>query len=201
MNSNYLYEYSSLFERVLSVAHYLHYSTATLERLISYSPYFQNIENDKNSFPPITNDKTLINSLFYDQTVNIEEIPIYNQCLWAAEAYLRIQEATSLTFEAIFLYMPISKMYSLFPIYHEMDFSQIINEFNILFNKESTLSILLKKYNYSLKDISIRCNISYATLFSLKQRKRDIKKANTEICINLAKIFNVRVETIAEIKI
>ena len=201
MNSNYLYEYASLLEKVLSTGYYLNYSPVALERLISYSPYFQAIENDKESFSPIINDSVLIKSLFSEQDININDIPSYNQCLWAAEAYLRIQGSTGLTFEAIFLYIQISKMYSLFPLYHEMDFSQIIDEFNCLYKNESVLSILLKKYKYSLKDVSMKCKIPYVTLSSLKQRKRDIKKANVEAIISLAKVFKVRVETIAEISI
>lgn len=201
MNSGYLYEYTSLLERVLSTGHYLKYSSTALETLISYSPYFQKIENDKGSFPPIITDGVLTKSLFPEQDINIAKIPIFNQCLWAAEVYLRIQGATGLTFEAIFLYIPISKIYNMFPLYHEMDFSHLLNEFITLYKKESVLSILLRKYKYSLKDISIKYRIPYSTLASLKQRKRDMNKTSAKVVINLAKVFRVRVETIAEIKV
>lgn len=92
-------------------------------------------------------------------------------------------------------------MYEYFLLYHEMDFSHIVNEFKRLFSLKSALEILLDKYGYSLQDISSRIEIPYDTLHSLKKRRRDIKKLSVESVVKLAKVFNVRVETIAEISI
>lgn len=201
MNSEYLFEYANHFETVLAVAYEKGYSLSALEKLISYSKYFQYIESDKTSYPPITTDEQLIKGIFPELKVNLATINSYNQCLWVAEAYLRIQGVTGLTFECIFLYIPISKMYEYFPLYHEMDFSHIVNEFKRLFSLKSALEILLDKYGYSLQDISSRIEIPYDTLHSLKKRRRDIKKLSVESVVKLAKVFNVRVETIAEISI
>ena len=201
MNSQYLYEYANTFERVLSVAYEYNFSTPALERLISYSPYFQGIEKDNKGPAPIINDGDLVKDFFPNFKKDLLEVPSYNQCLWAAESFLRIQGETGLTFECIFLYIPISKMYEYFYLYHEMDFSHIIMEFNRLFKEKSVLEILIEKYHYSLNDIAEQINISYETLSSLKRRRRDIKKASIELVIKLSQIFNVRIETIAEIAI
>ena len=201
MNSEYLYDYVNLFERVLSTGYKLGYSSAAIERAISYSPFFQEIEKDKNTFAPIINDSVLIQSLFPEYDVSLDKVPSYNQCLWSAEAYLRIQEFTQLTFEAIFLYIPINQMYSFFPLYHEMDFSQIIQEFIKLYEQKSVFSLLVDKYGYSITNISKSTNIPTVTLYSLKQRHRDINKVSVETAKSIAYIFNVRLETLAEIKI
>lgn len=201
MNSEYLYDYANLFERVLSTGYKLNYSTSAIERAISYSSFFQEIEKDKNGFAPIITDIDLIQSLFPEYDVSLDKVPIYNQCLWSAEAYLRIQGFTQLTFEAIFLYIPINKMYHFFTIYHEMDFSQIIQEFTTLYEQKSALSLLIDKYKYSITDISKITNIPTVTLYSLKQRRRNIKKVSVEAIKSIADIFNVRIETLAEIKI
>ena len=201
MNSQYLYEYTNILERVLSTSYEINYSTSSVERLISYSLYFQNIEKDSSGFAPITNDVTLVKNFFSNFEVDLMKIPSYNQCLWAAESYMRIQGETKLTFECIFLYLPIDKMYEYFPLYHEMDFSHIINEFKRLYNEKSVLGLLIEKYHYSLVDIAKKLNVSYDVLSSLKLRRRDIKKASIEIVMKLSQIFNVRIETIAEIKL
>lgn len=198
MNSLYLYEYADHLERVLSLGYERHYSTPAIERSISYSPYFQRIEQDDSDFAPIITDAALIHSLFPELNADIERIPTYNQCLWAAEAYLRIQGETRLTFECIFLYIPINKMYDYFPLYHEMDFSRIVDEFKRLFAEKSVLGTLVEKYHYSLTDIAKRLGVSYGLLSSLKQRKRDIKKTSVEIAVKLSQVFRVRVETLAE---
>lgn len=201
MNSTYLYDYVDSFERVLSIAYVKHYSLDAVERLISYSSFFQKIEKDYNRMAPIISNQALSKSLFPELDINLEEIPIHNQCLWVAESYLRIQQASKLTFEAIFLYCPISKMFNYFDLYHEMDFIQIINEFNSLFEKQSIFSLLLKKFHYSLNYVSEQTGLSYDTLYSLKSRRRDIKKINIESLIRIANVFNVRLETLAEIKL
>ena len=198
MNSQYLYEYANILERVLSAGYEYNYSTSAIERLISYSSYFQGIEKDSSGFAPITNDINIINDFFPDLKIDLLKLPSYNQCLWAAESFLRIQGETGLTFECIFLYIPINKMYEYFPLYHEMDFSHIIKEFKRLFNEKSVLALLIEKYHYSLKDIAKHIGVSYDMLSSLKQRRRDIKKTSVEIVVKLSQIFNVRIETIAE---
>ena len=63
MNSQYLYEYSNILERVLSFGYEYNYSTPSLERLISYSSYFQSIEKDSSGFAPIINSDELIKEL------------------------------------------------------------------------------------------------------------------------------------------
>ena len=201
MNSNYLYEYANEFERVLSTGYQYHYSTLTIEKLIARSSYFQKIETDSYNSAPIIQDSDLIKQLFSELNINLLELPVYNQCLWAAEAYLRIQGESKLSFECIFLYIPLTKMYELFPLYHEMDFSHIVKYFNELYEKESVLSILLQRYDYSLKEIAEKIDIPYDTLYSFKQRRRDIKKYNIEDVLKLSRIFDVRVETITETRI
>lgn len=201
MNSQYLYEYTNAFERILSTGYEIGYSTSSIERLISYSSYFQNIEKDDRGFAPIINDTTLIKKFFPDYKINLLEIPTYNQCTWAAESFLRIQGNTGLTFECIFLYIPINKMYEYFPLYHEMDFVHIIKEFKRLYNEKSVLSLLVEKYRYSLTDIAKQIDVSYDVISSLKQRRRDIKKSNIDLVAKLSQIFNVRIETIAELTI
>lgn len=201
MNNNYFYEYVDLLERVLSVAYYNKYSNRMVERAVSYSPFFQKIEKEKDEYASIINDASLVTSLFYNENINLISIPTYNQCLWAAESYLHIQQETRLTFEAIFLYIPIDVMYNYFPLYHEMDFTQIVEEFKRLYKKRSVLDILLENYKYSVKYISDNTGISCDTLYSYKQRRRDIKKMSAESAYLLANTFKVRVETILELKL
>ena len=198
MNTNYLNEYTSLFERLLSISQFLIYSTNAVERSIAYSKFFQDIEKDGMGFPPIVVDAKLIREVFLDQSINLKAIPTYKQCAWAAESYLRIQNETGLTFEAIFLYLPIDKMYEYFPLYHEMDFSQIVNEFKKFYESKSILELVINNYKYSLSEISNKTNIPYYTLYSFAKRRRNIKKANVESITKLASILRIRIETLIE---
>ena len=201
MNENYVFEYSDLLARILSIGFYKGYTNSYIERSISYSTFFLNVEKDAYMLAPITTDKSLVKSIFPELKENFTEMSIYDQCLWAAEAYMRIQGKTQLTFECIFLYFPIKKMYEYFPIYHEMDFRRIIERFDELYAKQSAFSIIVNKFGYSLEDISKKTGISYDTLYSLKSRRRDIRKINIETASKLSLFLHMRMETICEIKI
>ena len=132
MNNAYLFEYSDILEKLFSYAYENGYSFKALERDISRSSYFQAIEKYDVPFPPVVDDNSLARAIFADPVIDLKKTPSYNQCLWAAEAYLRIQWQVKLSFEAIFLYIPITKMFEYFPLFHEMDFVHIINEFKRL---------------------------------------------------------------------
>lgn len=197
MNNYYFYEYAHLLERILSTAYKYQYSLAMVEKEISYSPYFQALEKSQKDV--IINEESLLKDIFKED-INSKEVPTYKECSWASEAYLYIQKETKLTFECIFLYIPINKMYDYFPLYHEMDFSVFLLEFSRLYILHSAFSILLKKNNYSLKYISELINVPYDTLVSYKQRKRDICKMNAGTAILLASSLHVRLETLLELK-
>ena len=197
MNRNHFYEYCSALEKVLSFGYRHGLATPYIEKQVSKSSYFQSIEDGGS---PLVADSDLLSSLFPEVRVSLTDAPIYSQCAWAGEAYMRIQADTGLTLEAIFLYLPIEEMYRLYPLYHEMDFSQVVAYFQQLYSETSVLGKLLKKYGYSLAYVSNLTGISYNVLNSLKRRRRDISKLAAQSIIPLAKAFHVRVETIAEIK-
>ena len=69
MKNNYIYDYIDAFEKVLSVGHQYHYSTTMIERMISYSSFFWQIEKDNRGHSPIINDKTLIKEIYKDKGV------------------------------------------------------------------------------------------------------------------------------------
>ena len=92
-------------------------------------------------------------------------------------------------------------MYEYFPLYHEMDFSEIVQEFKDKYNKESVLSILLSRLGYSTKEVADQIGITYDTLYSYKQRRRDIKKMSADSACLLASLLRVRIETLIELSI
>ena len=201
MNEYYLYEYANLLERVLSYGIKTLVTEDHLEKMIGRCEFFQTIEKSGEGYAPITNDETLIKILFPSNKIDLKDVPIYTMSLWASESYIRIQNYTKLSFEAIFLYMPLEYMYSLFPVYHEMDFSHIINLFLEKEKEKSVLEILCEKFGYKTKDVAKLTHIPYDTINSLKLRRRCFRKTNVEIAYKLASLFRVRIETISEIQI
>ena len=194
MENTYIEERINNLERILSTGYKYEYALDFIERGISYCSYFQMIERHQNPFPL---SSALVDSIYYDIKVDHDEVPTYRECLWAAEAYVRIQNHTRLSFEAIFLIMPLKEMYNTFPLYHELDFSKIIEHFMNKQKEKTIFSLLLKKYGYKLDYVAKKVDISINTLYSFKQGKRDMKKANVDLVQKLASFFNVRIETFA----
>ena len=60
MNEVYIQEYTDLLERVLSVAYKRNYCLTALERQISYSQFFRQIERSDNGLPPFIVDNDLV---------------------------------------------------------------------------------------------------------------------------------------------
>ena len=201
MNNQYWISYSNSLERVLSVGHVFKYSSRAVERAISYSKFFQNIEKDTMVLVPTIDDEELVKQIYPELEVDTSKINEFVETSWAAYSYMYLQGETRLTFECIFLYIGIDKMFSYFPLYHEMDFSHLLDEFTRLYHEKSVLAILCERYGLSLKEISTMTNISYSTLVSLSQRKRDIRKLNAKDAVSLASFLRVRIETLCELEI
>ena len=199
MEERFFNEYSTMLERVLSTAEKYQYALHAVERYISYSSFFQAVETSHHGPAPIGNEQHLIDAFFPEYKINANDVPIYNHCLWAAEAYMWIQMKTRLSFEAIVLILPLKVMYDRFPIYHEMDFSHIVNYFLERQKGHTIFDILLREYGFKFKDVAEKTGISKDTLYSFKQGKRDIRKANVDIVQKLASYFHVRIETFASI--
>lgn len=97
MRSDNIYEYTNVLERIFSVAYKYGYTTSMVEKEISSSRYFQAIEKEDRGRSPIEVDKVIVQSIFNNPSIVLDDVPTYNQCLWAAESYLRIQNETGMT--------------------------------------------------------------------------------------------------------
>ena len=199
MDDRHFYEYSKILERILSVGVKYNYSHNVIERCVAYSGFFRLVESSQHGIEPLGNEQDLINAFFPERSINANEVPVYNCCLWAADAYMWIQYKTNLSFEAIFLIMPLEVMYNRFPIYHEMDFTHIVNHFLERQKEKTIFAILLERFGYKLNYVAEKTGISKDTLCSFKQGKRDIRKANVDTVSKLANLFHVRIETFASI--
>jgi len=199
MDDRYFYQYSKILERIFSAGFKYDYSFNAIEKCIADSGFFRLVETSHHGVAPLGNEQNLIDAFFPERKINANDVPIYNHCLWAADAYIWIQFKTRLSFEAIFLILPLEVMYDRFPIYHEMDFSHIVNYFLERQKEHTIFAILLERYGYKLNDVAEKTGISKDTLYSFKQGKRDIRKANVDIVQKLASYFHVRIETFASI--
>lgn len=196
-----LYHYLDMFSNVLSYGHKLGYSFDVLEKRISKHRKFLAIELDNNS-PDLYLDRSdVLKEIFFDSPKPVDELIRYNKCEWVADMYLHLQAETGFTFELLFLYIPLEKAYEMFPIYHEMDFSQSSNYLFQIIEKTTPLELLMKKKSVSGTELSKVINVPYATIMSIKNKSRDIKNLNALTMLKMTTFFNVRSETLLAINV
>lgn len=180
---------------ILSIAHHHKCATSAIESRIAHSTYFIAVEQNVDSPALYISPSRLINSIFYDIKVD-GKIELFNQTLWAAELYIRIQDKTHLTFEAIFLYLPLEKAYQMYQIFHEMDFSQAIKYFISLTKKNSILSMAMHKNKVDGYELAKYADLSYPTISALRQQKRDINKVQAKSLYKISRYLHLRIESL-----
>lgn len=181
---------------ILSCGNYYKFSDEVIMKRIAYHPFFIMVEKEKESSVLYQNIDTTVNEIFYDIDLSQYDYRIYNQSLWLAELYVNIHKQTKMTFEAIFLYLPLAKGYSMFPLYHEMDFSQGVDYFISLTEKQGLIALLMKKKGISVVELAKKSGLSYVMTSKLKRREKDISKVAASNYLNLVSCLDVRPETL-----
>ena len=189
-------EIISTMAAVISIGHAYKYSDEVIMKRIAYSLFFTCVENNKDDPVLYLDEESVVSAIYYDANIHSYEPIIYNQSLWLSELYLQIQRKTNMTFEAIFLYLPLNKGYGMFPLYHEMDFSQGVDYYVSLVKSQSILSIIMKKKAIGIEEAARESGLSYSMVASLKQKKKDITKVAASNLLMMASYLGVKPETL-----
>ena len=84
--------------------------------------------------------------------------------LFFAETYFKLFLTLNKSFNYLFLYWPISRMVEKYDIYHEMDFSNLLTDFNLEVKKMVLLKKLSKEKKIKLSQISKLTGINKNTI-------------------------------------
>ncbi len=181
---------------VLSCGHTYKFSVEAIEKRIGYSPFFISFEKGVENTIIYENADSIVKRIYFDVDLSNYDFKLYNQSLWLSELYIRIQKEVNVTFEAIFIYLPINKGYEMFDLYHEMDFSHAVDYFKSLKEKTSIISILMKNKRIDVGSLSNASGLSYSMISSLRRRGKDITKVSASNFIQISSYLGVRPETL-----
>lgn len=193
---DYRQDYETHLSLALSFGHAAGFAPRVIEQRISRSSFFSRLEEENVLIPPNETPENLIDKMFPDANRRYEGLVQYGQCAWLAELYLDIQKKTGLTFEAMFLYLPLLDGYKLFPLYHEMDFSQAEKEFERRYLASTILNEAMKRGKYTSSELAQGTVISVSMVNSLRQGKRDLRLLRGDKLLLMAKMLNLRPETL-----
>ena len=161
--------------------------TTNLEK----SEFVSKIENDQ--FSECYNFS--LEKIFFDITnKSIEHdtsFGIYNDAYWCGYSYFEIQQKIKKSFAFIFLKLPFNKLIDLYPIYHEMDISSLLDYFLKKDNETTILRLLCLRKGCSIPELSLKTGISKATLAKYNASDESLRKASFVTVNKIVTFFEV----------
>lgn len=115
---------------------------------------------------------------------------IYNDAYWCGYSYFEIFLRTRKPFSYILLKLPLVKMIDIYPIFHEMDISSLLEYFAKQEQEKTILRLLCEQNKISLPKLSAYTNISLATLSKYNSDDDALYKASFQNVIRIANYFN-----------
>ncbi len=108
---------------------------------------------------------------------------------WTGWALAYYQWETSLPFNEITRYIPISEVLALYTPYHEMDIHQFIDRMNKdirAIKPETNLKLYRKRAGLSQSGLALASGVPLRTIQQYEQRQKNINKAQADYLIMLA---------------
>lgn len=179
--------FSRLF--VLAIRNKMNLSSFTT--MLENSNYVSIIE--KNVYDPLLNKS--ISILFYEITgFEVKEdnsFGVYNDAYWCGQNYFDLHLKTNKSFSYIFLKLPFEEMMNVYTIFHEMDFTSLVEYYYKKCDEKTIIRLLCEKANKSLNDISKVTQIPLSTLKKYNISDNFLFKASFQNISKLVTYFNV----------
>ena len=193
LSDDYVEKYQDSVGYILGRAISNNYSFSFIEKTIASSSIFKEFENSNITQIAFSSPMCLYSKLFDDE--NDYEYEIYSKYAWLGYIYIQLFFELKITFELLFLLLPIEEALQMYNLYHEMDISQTINYVKSKM-KPSILHYLISKKNISLNELSNSSGLSFSTIRSLVYGYRDIGKLELKKANQIASSLNVRLDSL-----
>lgn len=152
------------FSKVISLAIETRIHLEVITDSISKSTLVKSIErNDYSLFYSKTYYEIFLD-IFGASFVSDNSYMKYDEGYWCGYVYMNLFYKYKKPLSYIFLKMPLSKLLDMYKIYHEMDISQVYEIYEKEIEKESIISLLLKKHSISLENLSKKTGVSSRTI-------------------------------------
>lgn len=198
INVNDLSKISSLLSSLFFYGFSSGYSSKTIEEKILKSEFINGLEKGDASCLCRGNLESIVGDIFKVSIPNDEIIKTNPLSLWLGEIYTRLFFTFNKSFSFIFLYLPLSEAEKIYPLYHEIDFSQVIDYFAKLTKQETILTLLLKKHKLSARELSVLTGVNYNTIVSYTRDNDVIYNAKFDSIFKISQILDVNINIFAK---
>ena len=174
--------FSRLF--VLAVRNKINFKSFT--NMLSNSSFIEAIEKDK--YNDLFN-KPIEALLFLITGFEAKEdnsYGIYNDAYWCGQNYFDLHIKTKKPFVYIFLKLPLDELMNVYSIFHEMDFTSLLEHFHRKEKEKTILRILCEEKRCSLNDLCKATSLSINTLRKYNSSDNNLYNASFQ---NIAKLI------------
>ena len=181
---------------VLSASHEMNMYSFTY--LLARSDFVRNIE--KCNLTDIANKK--VEELFFEISHNRlaedDSYGVYNAAYWCGEAYYYLFNKLHKSFSYIFLKLPFEKLIDLYTIFHEMDYSSLLEYFNEHEKEKTILRALCEQNHCSIARLSKAIGVSPNTLSKYNASDESLYKGSFQSIIKIQTYFDCPVSLFIE---
>ena len=120
---------------------------------------------------------------------------------WAGWALAEYQWYTGKRFKNIFEYAPLSKIVSMYSVYHEMDITQFIDTLNQLYDKkdaDTKLKQIRESRGLSQTELAVESGVHLRSIQMYEQKANDIDKAQAKTLYKLSRVLGCEIEDLLE---
>lgn len=120
---------------------------------------------------------------------------------WAGWALAEYQWYTGRRFKDIFEYSPLSKIISMYSVYHEMDITQFIdtlNQFYTEIDAETKLKRIRESRGLSQAELASESGVHLRSIQMYEQKANNIDKAQAQTLYKLSRVLGCTIEDLLE---
>lgn len=179
--------FSRLF--VLAVRNKINFKSFT--NMLSNSSFIAAIEKDK--YNELFNKpiEQLLFSITGFEAKEDNSYGVYNDAYWCGQNYFDLHIRIKKPFVYIFLKLPFEELMNIYSIFHEMDFSSLVDYFYKKEKEKTILRILCEEKRCSLNDIYKATSLSLNTLRKYNSNDDTLYKASFQNIIKLIEYFDM----------
>lgn len=165
---------------------------------LAKSDFVNSIE--KGYFIDVVNKR--IEQLFFEICQNSlaedDSYGVYNAAYWCGEAYFYLFNKLRKSFSYIFIKLPFEKLIDLYDVFHEMDYSSLLEYFTKHEKDKTILRSLCEQKRCSISKLSKAINISVNTLSKYNASDEALYKGSFQNIIKIQTYFDCPVSLFIE---
>lgn len=131
--------------------------------------------------------------IFFDVTENRIGIElsygVFDDAYWAGSMYFELFQRMHKPFAYLFAKLSLPKMMDMYPIFHEMDYSALEDQFLLVARKKTILRILCDQKGCSIPKLSKAIGISAPTLSKYASSDDALYNGSFQTIMKIAKFF------------